>query len=60
MFFRNQSKYGNAECIFRISQDGILNLIPYMTKRIVYTDNEETFKFFIRKKSNDVNFNLRF
>lgn len=32
------------ECIFRIAQDGIMNLVPYLTKRIVRTKNLEVCK----------------
>lgn len=34
-FVRNQSKFGGAECIFRISQDGVYHIYPYMTKRVI-------------------------
>ena len=37
LFHRNSSKYSsNSDCIFRISQDGLLNLIPYMSKRLIF------------------------
>lgn len=51
---KNVSKFGGGECIFRIVQDGVLNIVPYMTKRLIYTENENSFKFFLRKKLNDV------
>lgn len=35
------------ECIFRIAQDGIINVVPYMTKRIIKTENIHVFKQFI-------------
>ena len=42
LFIRNQSKLSsNAECIFRISQDGVLNLVPYMSKRLVYVSSPD-------------------
>jgi hypothetical protein len=55
LFHRNSSKFSsNTECIFRISQDGLLNLIPYMSKRLVYAPNLETFKYFLMHKNIDV------
>lgn len=55
LFHRNTSKFSsNTECIFRISQDGLLNLIPYMTKRIVYAPSIEVFKYFLMNKNIDV------
>lgn len=37
-FSRNQSKFGgNSDCIYRIAQDGILNILPYMAKRVIKT-----------------------
>lgn len=51
VFLRNKSKFSsNSECIFRISQDGLLNLIPYMTKRLVYAPDLEAFKYFLMHK----------
>ena len=55
LFHRNSSKFSsNTECIFRISQDGLLNLIPFMTKRIVWAPTTEDFKQFLMAKSVDV------
>jgi len=34
-FVRNQSKFSGAECIFRISQDGVYHVYPFMTKRVI-------------------------
>ena len=54
LFNRNQSKYNNIECIFRIDQDGVLNLIPYMTKRLIWTTKEESFKQVLMNKTLEV------
>jgi len=55
VFFRNNSKFSsNSECIFRLSQDGLLNIIPYMTKRLVYAPSEQAFKIFLMQKNMDV------
>ena len=55
LFYRNISKFSsNTECIFRISQDGILNVIPYMSKRIVWVKTEEQFKVFLMSKNLEV------
>jgi hypothetical protein len=35
LFSRNYSRFAGAECIFRICQEGVINLVQYMTKRIV-------------------------
>lgn len=54
VFLRNKSKFSsNSECIFRISQDGLLNLIPFMTKRLVYVPDLSTFKYFLMHKDID-------
>ena len=38
-FIRNTSKtYGGTECIFRISQNGVYHVYPFMTKRILKID----------------------
>ena len=38
-FIRNTSKtYGGTECIFRISQNGVYHVYPFMTKRIIRID----------------------
>jgi len=52
LFQRNNSKFGGTECIFRIVQDGVLNLIPYMTKRIIRTTDLSIFKKCISKRYN--------
>lgn len=49
VFLRNKSKYGSLECIFRISQDGVYNVLPYMTKRLVKC-SEEAFTNFVAKQ----------
>jgi predicted HAD superfamily hydrolase len=50
---KNNSKFNSAaECIYRIVQDGISNLVPYMTKRIVSTNSLEVFKKLIMFKYN--------
>ncbi len=55
VFHRNASKFSsNAECIFRISQDGLLNILPYMTKRLIYAPSEEHFKPFLMQKNLEV------
>jgi hypothetical protein len=37
-FVRNNSRMGtNSDCIYRVCQDGILNVLPYMRKRVVRT-----------------------
>jgi hypothetical protein len=54
VFARNNSKHGtNSECIFRIDQDGVHCVIPYMTKRLIVTEQEEDFKFFLLNKMID-------
>ena len=55
LFHRNASKFSaNAECIFRLSQDGLLNIIPYMKKRLVYAPSEQIFKIFLMQKNLEV------
>ena len=45
LFQRNNGRYGgNMECIFRIVQDGIINIVPYMSKRIIKTTSLAVFK----------------
>ena len=53
LFQRNNSKYSGTECIYRVVEDGILNLIPYMTKRLVRTKNIEILKKLIMFRYND-------
>jgi hypothetical protein len=56
MFHRNNSKNSsNSECIFRVSQDGLLNLIPYMGKRLIYVSTMEQFKYFLMNKNIEIN-----
>jgi hypothetical protein len=55
LFHRNASKFSsNSECIFRISQDGLLNLIPYMSKRLIWARNLEQFKYFLMNKNIEI------
>ena len=55
VFQKNKSKIGgSAECIYRIVQDGIKSLVPYMTKRSFVTSNLETFKKLIMRKYNKI------
>ena len=50
-FNRNISRHGtNSDCIYRISQDGIRYIVPYMTKRIVKCKDVEVFKRLIMKR----------
>lgn len=46
-FQRNNSKFSGTECIYRIVQDGILNVLPYMTKRVIRSSNIDIFKQYI-------------
>lgn len=52
IFQRNNSKFSGTECIYRIVQDGILNVLPYITKRIVRTKSLDIFKSFISARYN--------
>ena len=47
VFQRNQGKAANVECIYRINQDGIQFLLPWLKNRILYTSDFDTFKRFI-------------
>ena len=52
-FSRNVSKFGgNSDCIYRIAQEGILNILPYMTKRVVRTKDKKIFDSLIMKRYN--------
>jgi len=51
LFERNSSKHSNTECIFRISQTGVKNVVPYMTKRIIWLSNLSQFKQILMEKS---------
>lgn len=54
-FMKNSSKFGsNSECIYRISQDGVLNVLPYMTKRLITITDEDDFKQFLKHKMLDI------
>lgn len=58
LFQRNIGRYGgNMECIFRIVQDGIINIVPYMNKRIIKTENLNVFKQFIMYRYHGVHAN---
>ena len=49
-FIRNSSKnYSGVDCIFRISQNGVRHIYPFMKKRIFYIDIE-MFKFLLNVK----------
>lgn len=54
--FRNSAKGLSAgvECIFRLSLDGAFWLIPFMTKRIIYSDSIESMKFLLSKKYSEI------
>lgn len=52
IFERNKSKYSGTECIYRIVQDGILSVLPYLTKRVVRTKNLNVFKQLITARYN--------
>ena len=52
LFQRNHSRFAGSECIFRINQEGILNIIPYMTKRIVKSKDLSIFKKYISHRYN--------
>ena len=52
VFVRNQGKNSaNVECIYRVCQDGIRFLLPWLTNRIIYTDCTDTFKRLIMHSS---------
>lgn len=53
-FLRNSNKnFGGLECIYRISQNGVYHIYPFMTKRIFNIDLE-TFKFFLYNRKIEV------
>jgi agmatine/peptidylarginine deiminase len=52
IFTRNLSQIEGSECNFTINQEGVINLVPYMTKRIVRTQNLVIFKRLISKRYN--------
>jgi len=41
-----------AECIFRIVQDGVLNVLPYMTKKVIRCKNMAYFKTLFTNRYN--------
>ena len=50
-FQKNASKHGNtAECLYRLCQDGLANIVPFMSKRVVRTENLEGFKQMIMNR----------
>ena len=51
VFLRNQGKNSsNVECIFRVCQDGIRFLLPWLENRILFTSCADTFKRFIKHR----------
>ena len=54
VFQRNQSKFSNTECIYRVVQDGVYNILPYMGKRVVTTNNIEILKSLITNRINSL------
>ena len=52
VFQRNQSKFSNTECIYRVVQDGVYNILPYMGKRVVTSNNIEILKSLITNRIN--------
>ena len=56
VFLRNQGKNSaNVECIYRVCQDGIRYLLPWLGSRILYTSCYETFKRLIMHRYHDQN-----
>ena len=53
VFQRNQGKSANVECIYRVCQDGISFLLPWLQNRILYTSCLETFRRFICHRYHD-------
>lgn len=39
LFQRTNAKHAAPECLYRVVQDGIVNVAPFMTKRIVRTSS---------------------
>jgi hypothetical protein len=55
-FSRNVSKFGgNSDCIYRIAQEGILNILPYMTKRVIRSKDKTVFDALIMNRYNGWN-----
>ena len=53
-FIRNTSKkYGGTECIYRISQNGVYHIYPFMTKRVFHVEMD-TFLLFINKEKVEI------
>ena len=51
IFIRNQGKNSqNVECIYRVCQDGIQFILPWLSTRIIYTSCFDTFKQFIMNR----------
>lgn len=54
VFQRNTSKSPAGECIYRVVQDGLIHMVPFMTKRLVRTKNFGLFKMMIMNRYNPV------
>lgn len=54
LFQRNHSKFSGGECCFRILQEGIMNIVPYMKKRLVKSSSMQIFKQFISNRYNGI------
>ena len=55
LMIRNQSRNSsNAECIYRIIQDGLRYLVPFMNKRIIRTSCEKAFKQILMNHYHDL------
>lgn len=60
VFVRNQGKNSaNVECIYRVCQDGIRFLLPWLSSRIMLTDCAETFKRLIMHRYHDQDTDLK-
>lgn len=47
-FLRNNSRMGtNSDCIYRICQDGVQSVLPYMQKRVIRSKDKSIFNKFI-------------
>ena len=54
VFVRNQSKKSqNVECIYRICQDGVKFLLPWMHNRILSTSDFTSFRRLITERYHD-------
>ena len=47
VFLRTTAKHSAPECLYRLAQDGLANVAPFMTKRIVKTSSLTTLKYLI-------------